>query len=164
MAMANAEQIYAVWLECGQNVAATVRALKEKGFEAVTRQTLAKWIEDNGWKDRAAREAAAEKEIQTLSRDDVSLVLLSKQCVKYEAYFDKLPADKVDNQATYAYTNILSQMTVIRQRTTEYKVAVFSDFLRDFIDYAAIEDQEAKAVLERHFEGFVKATRAKYGV
>ena len=162
--MANGDIIYAVWLECGQNVAATVRALKEKGFEAVTRQTLAKWIEDNGWKDRAAREAAAEKEIQTLSRDDVSLVLLSKQCVKYEKYFETLGETKIDTQATYAYTNLLTSMNTIRQRTTEYKVTVFSDFLRDFIDYAAIEDQEAKAVLERHFEGFVKATRAKYGV
>lgn len=106
--MVNEELIYQTWKECNQNLSATVRALKEKGFTAVTRQTLSKWVKDNNWEERAAREDATLQMVQASADEDTVIAELTEQKDRYVTYLRSLPAGKVDNQATYALVGLIT--------------------------------------------------------
>jgi hypothetical protein len=158
----NIEQAFEVWRECGQDVSKTIRELKKRDFN-VSRPTLSSWRDKYGWEDRAAREAVAEKEMSALSKPEMALFQLEEQRLRYEGYFKALKAGQIDTQATYAYTGIIKAMEDLRQKTLDYRIAVFSDFLEDITDYLLTEDQQAKDFLEKHFEGFAEHLRQKYG-
>ena len=109
---------YDTWRRCGHNLVDTVRVLKSENNFTVTRQTLASWRDEYDWEARAARAEAEEKSLSesTDISDNALLNSLLKQKANYERYFETLPAGRIDNQAVYAYSNLLKKIVDIRPK------------------------------------------------
>lgn len=109
---------YDAWRLCGQNLVETARALKRDHSFKVTRQTLASWRDEYDWEGRAARAEAEENRLAEAAdiSDAAIMNALLKQKKNYEDYFSTLPAGRIDNQAVYAYSNLLKKIVDIRPR------------------------------------------------
>lgn len=107
---------YEIWCKCGQNLSECERILKnEHGFK-VSRPTLTEWKQTYDWEGRLAR-SDVEKASQAEDISDGALLnALLGQKKKYEAYFENLPVDSIDNQAVYAYSNLLKKIVDIRPK------------------------------------------------
>ena len=114
---ASIEQAYQVWCQCGQNLTETARVLTREHAYPISRQSLHSWKKKYDWEGRAAREACAAKEREDATSDDGLLSVLLDQKQKYEKYFESLAVGKVDNQALYAYNNLLKTILDVRERT-----------------------------------------------
>lgn len=104
---------FRVWRESGQNWSEALRRLKgEYGLAKLTRDRLYDWANRDNWNDRAARlQAEAERaEVAQFQGRERILADLERQKARYEAYFEKLPPEQVDNAATGAYANLLKVM------------------------------------------------------
>lgn len=109
---------YDAWRLCGQNIVETARTLKREHGFTVTRQTLASWRKEYDWEGRAARAEAEENRLGDSAdiSDTALLNALLKQKKNYEDYFSTLPRGRIDNQAVYAYSNLLKKIVDIRPR------------------------------------------------
>ena len=150
---------YEAWLSCGQNITETVRLLKADQNFTVSRQTLTEWRGKYDWLQRAAR-AEAEQDSQTDGLgDDALIAVMLIQKKKYEGYFEALPAGQVDNQAVYAYSNILK--TIVDLRPKEQNTADIDRpklFLEDIEFIAGVLkelDPEGLKVFGRNFDVIV---------
>jgi len=101
---------YDIWSRCGQNLSECERLLKSEHKFKISRQTLTEWKEKYDWQGRAAR-AEAEQDNQAEEITDRSILkALLAQKKKYDAYFENQPRGTIDNQAVYAYSNLLKKI------------------------------------------------------
>lgn len=127
----NMELAFQTYRACGGNVTETVRRLEAKGFP-VSRQTLYGsgekngedgWIKKFRWDERMAA-ADAEKQRSEASVVNIQTKFLAdliRQKEKYDAYFDSIT--DVDNQAMYAYTNLVKIICEIDRKKIIAKTA-----------------------------------------
>ena len=153
---------YDTWRGCGQNLVETERRLKAEHNFKVTRQTLASWRDEYDWEGRAARAEAEEKTIAESAdiSDNALLASLLKQKANYERYFETLPANRIDNQAVYAYSNLLKKIVDIRPKEDGGTVDIDRPklFLEDiqFIAQVLKEiDPEGLKVFARNYDAVV---------
>ena len=112
----NLELAYKTWRECGQSPEATVKKLTELGF-SLSRQTIYDWMEKYNWKERATRAEMMEQKITT-STDNLQSKFLHDLIVqkeRYDGYFETI-APQIDNQAIYAYTNLVKVIAEIDRK------------------------------------------------
>jgi hypothetical protein len=110
------EFAYTTWRQCGQNITETARVLKRDHNYDISRQSLHAWKDKYDWERRAAQAETEEKSRTEETSDESLLTVLLKQKKKYEEYFESLSLGTVDNQAIYAYNNILKTLLDIRER------------------------------------------------
>lgn len=153
---------YDAWRLCGQNLVETARTLKREHDFTVTRQTLASWRKEYDWEGRAARAEAEENRLDEAAdiSDAALLAALLKQKKNYEDYFSTLPAGRIDNQAVYAYSNLLKKIVEIRPRDDGSAADIDRPklFLEDlqFIAETLKEiDPEGLKILSRSFETII---------
>lgn len=156
------ERAYRVWRDCGQNLTETGRILAREHNYPISRRSLQEWKKKFGWEERAAREDAARGERQDAASDDSLLTVLLTQKKKYEQYFDTLALGAVDNQAIYAYNNILKTLLDIRERTDAGRGAVIDRpklFLEDLefvAEHLKQHDPEGLRAFAKNFDGLVR--------
>lgn len=111
------ENAFFVWYSSSRNDSEAERELKRQGY-TVTRQTIGEWKRKYDWVTRA--EALDFKKAQSLDTmrclEDTLLAELTTQKDRYKAYFDSLPTGQVDNQATYAYSQLCRQIADITDK------------------------------------------------
>ncbi len=162
----NREVSYRIWCECGQNVELTIRTLKERIGLSLTKPTIYDWIEKFNWKDRAARKDEEAQRVQNAAAvtDEGRMIAdLEKQKKKYDRFFETLGDAGIDNQAMYAYNNLVKTIIDIKAKTAAYKAELFVTFLRDQIEWFSKNDPGSVAVIEGNFDDFVAWAREKYG-
>lgn len=159
------ELAFQLYYECGGNKEMTLRKLQERGY-SISKPTLYDWIEKFNFDERVSaldlktREA---KDAKAISIEDLLLTELLKQKENYEEYFRSLQKGKVDNQAMYAYANILNTLLDLKTKLGSQKATLFLDFLKDLVLYLSKEDLEAVEFIDRNFDGFVAFAKEKYG-
>lgn len=158
------EAAYRAWRACGQNIEATVRELRKGGY-LITKPTLIDWREKFTWQTRAAR-AEAEEQSATdakISHREKALVSLRKRMKSYDDYLDGLPAGCApDNQALFAYTNLVKTIGELEMKTSAFKSECYLDFMRDLVDWLGKNDPDGLACIERDFDDFTAWAREKY--
>jgi len=162
----NRELAYSTWCECGQNIELTIRTLKDKHGLPVSKPTIYDWIEKFNWKERSARAESEKQRIRDaacISTEDRFIADLERHKRMYERFFDSLGEGSIDNQAMYAYNNLVKTIVDIKAKTAAYKADLFVTFLRDQIEWLAKNDPEAVAAIENNFDDFVAYAREKYG-
>jgi hypothetical protein len=162
----NLELAYRVWRECGQSPEQTVRKLNSEHDFTVSRQTIYEWMEKYNWKERAARAEAVEQQAKDpqLSGEEKLIAALESQKKRYEAFFETLGPLGIDNQATYAYSSLISTIQGIREKTGSYKAGLFVEFLRELITWLARHDPDSVPAIEKNFDDIVAAAKEKYGI
>ncbi len=156
------ETAFRVWRDCGQNVSETGRILARDHGYPISRQSLQEWKKKYGWAERAAREDAARDERRDAASDDSLLTVLLTQKKKYENYFETLPLGSVDNQAIYAYNNILKTLLDIRERTDAGRSVnidrpkLFLEDLEFVAGYLRANDPEGLKIIAKNLDGIVR--------
>jgi len=163
------ELAFRTWRECGQNVELTIKAMKDRHDIPITKPTLYAWMEKFNWRERAARAETEEQRVNDAVVSDEAKILadLEKQKAKYERFFETLGEGAVDNQATYAYTNLVKTISdiKIRCRGPEVKVdrpTLFMEALEFVAGFLKERDPEGLKVLARNFDGIVDAFKVKH--
>ena len=160
------EKAFQLWRKNGQSPTKVVRMLQEQGH-AVTRQTIDAWMNDPecDWKGRAARADAVEQQAKDpeLTGEERMIAALTRQAQRYEEYFDTLTVKSMDSQAVYAYTNLITTIQSIRQKTAAYRAEVFLDFLKELIDWLAKNDPDSVVAIEKNFDDFALYAKERYG-
>lgn len=156
------ELAYRIWRENGQSIVNTVKALEKDHSYEITRQSLAKWRDEFGWEDRAARAEASEKDRAASTSDASIMDSLLKRRAQYETYLESLPLGQVDNQAIYGYNSVLKTILDVRKETAAFKVDEFGKFFRELIEFLRGSDPEAAAIVAANFDDFTNFVRMKY--
>ncbi len=156
---------YRTWCESGQNLSETERKLNRDGLP-VTRQTLAEWREKYDWPGRAARAECAEADKAAALTDDALILALLAQKKRYEDYFESLVRGQIDNQALYAYSNILKTLVDFsnKKRSEVVEVdrpAVFLEDLQFVAETLREIDPEGLKVFARSFDTIVSKFKDK---
>ena len=161
----NLELAYRIWRECGQSPEATVRKLNSEHDFTVSRQTIYEWMEKYNWKARAALAEAVEQKAKDpqLSGEERMVAALASQIARYEAYFETLTPKEMDSQAVYAYTNLITTIQNIRQKTAAYKADLFVGFMKELINWLSKNDPEAVHAIEKNLDDFITYAREMYG-
>ena len=154
------ELAYRVWRECQQNLSETVRVMNNEHGYVVTRQSVAEWRDRFDWQGRAARTDAEAEKLDQATASEALLNVLLKQKGKYEDYLDSLPIGEVDNQAIYAFNNILKTIVDIRTKTDATveidRPKLFLEDLEFIAETLRDVDPEGLKVLGRSFDLVVK--------
>ncbi len=140
----NLDLAYDIYCDKGGNVSQTIIELERRGLR-LSRPTMDKWITDYRFKERfqdanAERQRAADNQLTFEQRMMSKLV---SQIEKYEKYLDETTG--VDNQATYAYTNLLK---VVVELSRKIKVKENRD--PDELRAAAAEILESEYGIKRN--------------
>ena len=92
----------------GKNREAMIRELKKQGCE-ITRPTLEAWIKELNMEERLKQADGEKQKVSDsqISFEEKMLLALIQQKEKYEKYFESLPINSMDNQAQFAYANII---------------------------------------------------------
>lgn len=154
------ELAYNVWRECGQNLSETERVLNRDRDLPVTRQTLAEWRDKYDWPGRAARTECAESQKARGISDDALITALLAQKDRYEEYFESLTRGQIDNQALYAYSNILKTLVdFANKKKTEVaevdRPAVFLESLKFVAETLKEIDPEGLKIFAKSFDAIV---------
>jgi len=157
------EKAFQLWRKCGRSPDRVVKELREQGH-MVTRQSIDTWKNAGAWEDRAARAEALEQTAKDpqLSGEEKMIAALIGQKNRYEQYFETLPIGQMDTQAVYAYTNMITTIQNIRQKTASYKAELFTDFLKDLIGWLQQNDPAAVAAIEKNFDDYVAHAKDKW--
>ncbi|HRR41015.1 MAG TPA: hypothetical protein P5244_07255 [Syntrophales bacterium] len=160
----NRELTYRTWRECGQNIELTIKTLKDREGLPITKPTIYSWIEKYNWKERAARAEVEEQKVNDVIVSDAGKILadLEKQKAKYERFFDSLGDLSIDNQAMYAYTSLVKTIVEIKARIAAYKSDLFTEFLRDLIEWLSKNDPGSMTAIEHNFDDFVTYAKERY--
>ena len=158
------ESAYRIWREEGQNIERTIRAMKRDHGIPVTKPTIYAWIEKFNWVDRATRAETEEQRVKDVIVSDEGKILsdLERQKEKYERFFESLGETCIDNQAMYAYTNLVKTIADIKGKTSALKATLFLDFLRDLIEWLSKNDPDSVAIIEKNFDDFIGFAKEKY--
>jgi len=157
------ETAFQLWRKNGRSPDKTVRALNEKGH-MVTRQTIDAWKNDRDWEGRADRADAIEQTARDpkLSGEEKMIAALASQITRYEMYFESMKPSETDTQAVYAYTNLITTIQNIRQKTVAHKAEMFTSFLRDLIGWLNLNDPDSVPGIEKNFDDFIAFAKEKY--
>jgi hypothetical protein len=105
----NKETAFGIYREHGgRNIPLIIRHLGEEHGIRVSEHTLYEWMKDGDWKERLKRaEEERDKfcESELLDFDEKMLKKILRQIERYERHLDTNAP--VDNQAAYAYTNMI---------------------------------------------------------
>jgi len=137
------ETAYRTWCECGQNLSETERRLNRDCGLPVSRQTLTEWRDKYDWPGRAARAEAAVAIQDAATNPQSFLSALLEQKERYEEYFKTLPIGKIDNQALFAYSNILKTLVDLSAKAQSVATQAAVDSRREIES-----DEDALAALE----------------
>ena len=150
------EIAFKTWRKCGQNFEETLRELGKLGYQGITRQTLYAWRDKYQWGERAARADAQEQKIKDtdLAPEERAVLDLVKQKEKYERYFESLPPNQVDHQATYAYTALVKTIKDIQSKGAGDRASLYIEFMGELVDYLMENDKELAMAFDPHIEKF----------
>ncbi|MDA8170304.1 MAG: hypothetical protein M0Z48_00545 [Nitrospiraceae bacterium] len=140
---ANIEMAFGVYCLLGGNVSKTLVELAKRGLK-LSRPTMDKWIKDYRFAERM-QSADAERQRANDSQLSFEQAMMSKlvaQIEKYEMYLESAPG--IDNQATYAYTNLLKTVVELSR-----KVKVKEDKNPEALKQAADEILESEYGIKR---------------
>lgn len=160
----NLELAYRVWRECGQSPEQTVKTLGSKHDFPVSRQTLYEWMEKYSWKERAAKAEVIEQQAKdpNLSGEERMIAALVTQQQRYETYFETMTPKEIDSQAIYAFTNLITTIQSIRQKSAAYKTETFIVFWRELINWLNLNDPPAVQAIQKNFDDFVAYAKEKW--
>jgi len=130
------ELAFRCYQKCGGNVEATLRELEKEGLK-LSKPTLYEWMEKFNFKERLKNADAVAQEASDAKMQYREKILLDlkKQKERYDVYFDSI-APQVDNQAQYAYDNLVKTICDIQKAIDEkpdlYRMApiVMDEFVR----------------------------------
>lgn len=111
----NRELAFKVYCEEGGNIEATLRRLEKEGLK-LSKPTFYAWTRKFNFEERlknidAVRQLVKDSQI---SFEERMMNDLMKQKDKYEAYFETISG--IDNQAQYAYTNIVKTIIELSRK------------------------------------------------
>lgn len=157
------ELAFQIYRECGGNKELTIRKLEEEGY-TISKPTLYDWIKKFNFDERMTN---ADLKVQAakdagLSNEELILIDLNKQKGKYERYFERLGV-RIDNQAQYAYNNLVITILNIKSKIGADKASLFMEFMRELVGYLSKEDPEAVQIIERNLDAFAAHVKEKYG-
>lgn len=157
------EKAFQLWRRNGRSPEKTAKELNSLGH-MVTRQSIDTWKNERAWEDRAARAEAIEQQAKdpNLSGEEKMIAALVGQKNRYEQYFETLPIGQMDTQAVYAYTNMITTIQNIRQKTAAYKAELFTEFLKDLIGWLQRNDPESVGAIEKNFDDFIVHAKERY--
>lgn len=112
----NRELAFRVYCEEGGNVEGTLRRLEKDHGLKLSKPTFYEWMKKFNFEERlknidAERQKANDNQI---SFEEKMMSDLMRQKEKYEAYFEALSG--IDNQAQYAYTNIVKTIIELSRK------------------------------------------------
>jgi len=111
----NKDLAFDVYRQMGGNTEGTLRELKKRGL-SLTKKTFNDWRKKFRFDERL-KEADLERqraEDSQLSFEEKMMLKLLAQIEKYERYFDSKSG--IDNQAVYAYTNLLKTVIELSRK------------------------------------------------
>ena len=157
------EKAFQLWRKCGRSPDRVVKELRGEGH-MVTRQSIDTWKNKGAWEDRAARAELLEQKTTDpqLSGEEKMIAALIGQKDRYEQYFETLPIGQMDTQAVYAYTNMITTIQNIRQKTANYKAELFIDFMKDLISFLSKNDAESVPAIEKNLDEFILFANDRY--
>ncbi len=160
----NLELAYQTWRKCGRSPSLTIKTLNEEYGFSVSRPTLDQWKEEGDWGARADRAEAEEQRARDprLSGEERMVGALVKQQQKYETYFETLTPKEIDTQAIYAYTNLITTIQNIRQKSSAYKAEIFIVFLKELINWLNLNDPPAVQAIQKNFDDFITHAKEKW--
>lgn len=102
------EKCFWTWYNNSRNIAAALRELKQEGY-VITSKSLYAWKKELEWEDRAARidTDKAQAADKCASIDAVFLEKIQDRIAMYDNYLETLPAGKMDNNAIFAYLQLM---------------------------------------------------------
>lgn len=106
------EKAFELYRRLGGNMSAVHKQLNKDGHR-ISLPTLYDWKKEFKWDDRMAR-ADAKAGLEDLPLEQKILHALIAQKEKYERYLDSITG--VDNQAQFAYTNILKTIIDVKRK------------------------------------------------
>ncbi|GER92678.1 hypothetical protein A45J_0396 [hot springs metagenome] len=112
----NRELAFKVYCEEGGNIESTLRRLEKEHGLKLSKPTFYDWMKKFNFKDRLKNidaERQKNKDSQ-ISFEEKMMSDLMKQKEKYEKYFDGIAG--IDNQAQYAYTNIVKTIIELSRK------------------------------------------------
>jgi hypothetical protein len=130
----------------------------------VSKPTLLDWRDKYDWTGRAARAEAEEQRATdaVVGAEGTAIASLEKVQKNYEGYFETLDKTKIDNQAMFAYTGVVKSIIELKMKTTAYKAGVFTEILRDLIDFLAKNDPDGVNIIERNFDDLALWAKERY--
>lgn len=157
------ETAFQLWRKCGQSPDKTVKTLRELGH-MVTRQSIDAWKHERDWAIRAAKAEAIEQQAKdpNLSGEERMIAALVTQQQKYETYFETMTPKEIDSQAIYAFTNLITTIQSIRQKSAAYKTETFIVFWRELINWLNLNDPPAVQAIQKNFDDFVAYAKEKW--
>lgn len=102
------EKAFGVYMEHGgRNIPLIIRHLNDEHGIRISEQTLYEWMKDGEWKAclKRSQEERQGFENELLDFDQRMLKKILRQIERYERHLDT--DSRVDNQAAYAYTNMI---------------------------------------------------------
>lgn len=114
------ERVFLIWYRLNRSDTQAAKEAKSQGFSA-SRQTIGEWKRKYNWQDRADSLdlKKLEREEKAHSARDKLLEDLYRRKEEYEAFFASLEVGKVDNQATYAYSQICGKIEALTSAVEE---------------------------------------------
>lgn len=112
----NRELAFKVYCEEGGNVEVTLRRLEKEHELKLSKPTFYDWMEKYNFKERLKNIDAERQQTRDsqISFEERMMNDLLKQKEKYERYFDTISG--IDNQAQYAYTNIVKTIIELSRK------------------------------------------------
>ena len=137
---ANIEMAYGIYCMMGGNVSRTLTELEKRGLK-LSRPTMDRWIKEYRFAERMEKADAERQKADDsqLTFEQAMMKKLVAQIEKYEVYLEGAPG--IDNQATYAYTNLLKTVVELSRKVKPAKTE------KD----AAKLKKEANAILESEY-------------
>jgi hypothetical protein len=115
----NKEAVFLIYREFGgKQVPKIIEAANKRLGLRLSAPTLYAWEKEGGWAERmkaADKELAKARDFQG-SFEERMMIKLALQIEKYERYFECLEAGRMDNQAMYAYTNLLKTVVELSRK------------------------------------------------
>jgi hypothetical protein len=98
----------------GKNIPRIIERLERAHGLKVSAQTLYEWKREGGWDERIGRDNALREDTGLLTFDEKMMRRIFSLIEKYERFFETNAS--VDNQAAYAYTNLLRAAIELSKR------------------------------------------------
>ncbi len=111
----NIEMAYGIYRMMGGNVSKTLIELEKRGLK-LSRPSMDHWVKEYRFKERMTNADAEQQKAADcqLSFEQKMMQKLVAQVEKYETYLETTPG--IDNQATYAYTNLLKVVVELSRK------------------------------------------------
>ncbi len=128
----NIEMAYGIYCMMGANVARTIKELGKRGLK-LSRPTMDRWIKDYRFAERMEKADAERQKAEDcqLTFEQTMMQKLATQIERYEQYLEGLTAGRMDNQAVYAYTNLLKTVVELGRKIRPAKTEKDAEALKE---------------------------------